>query len=170
MSAKRRAEVAAAGNPRPFSTLVNRAAPLGRAAGLDRKPTLRVTKPADTGPDAATMQVVVGRDQGCCVRCGRYVLGGERGRDWSVQHRRARQGRDARPDTNQSPNLILLCGSATTLCHGWVESYRTAARDGGWAIRQSENPALMPVDHYQYGRVWLTADGQWTRQAPAVAS
>ncbi|TDC25938.1 hypothetical protein E1211_30500, partial [Micromonospora sp. 15K316] len=168
MSAKRRAALAAAGNQHPYSTLVNRSAPLARTAGLDRKPTVRVQRPTDTGPDAATVQVVAVRDQGRCVRCGRYVLAGMRGRDWSVQHRRARQGRDHRPDTNRPQNLILLCGSATTGCHGWVESYRSAARDGGWAIRQTEDPAAMPVDHHLHGRVWLTADGGFTRHAPTA--
>lgn len=171
MSAKRRAELAAVGNARPFSTLINQSTPLGRTGGLDRKPSLRLAKPpADTGPDAATVHVVVERDQGCCVRCG-LRLRGERGRDWSVQHRRGRgSGGTRRPDTNQAQNLILLCGDGTTGCHGWVEHNPTAARRGGWAISTWDDPAAEHVDHYLHGRVWLTADGSWTRQAPAVAS
>lgn len=170
MSAKRRAALAAAGNARPFSTLVNRST-LARPARSDGKPALRAQRPAGTGPDAATVQVVVGRDQGCCVRCGRSVLGGERGRDWSVQHRRARGAGGSRlPFINQAHNLILLCGSGTTLCHGWVEHYPTAAGEHGWAISRYDDPAARFVDHYLHGRVWLTADGHWTEQAPAVAS
>ncbi|WBB94250.1 hypothetical protein [Verrucosispora sp. WMMC514] len=164
MSQRRRAELAAAGNTRPWSTLTG--------GGLNRSGTLareafKPARPADTGPDAETVAVVVGRDQGQCVRCGRYVLNGERGWDWSIQHRRARQGRDLRPDTNTPPNLILLCGSATTGCHGWVETNRNASRPDGWAIRQTDVPASEPVTHYLYGRVLLTADGSWT---PAVAA
>ncbi|MFY1595426.1 HNH endonuclease [Micromonospora sp. WMMD737] len=170
MSAKRRAALAATGNRNPWSTLTVRST-LNRSAALDRKPAVRAARPAaDTGPDTATVHIVLRRDQGCCVRCG-AELHGRRGRDWSVQHRRARgAGGTRRPDTNQAHNLILLCGSATTGCHGWVESNRDAARHGGWAIRQPDNPALMPVDHALHGRVWLDADGGWSGQAPAVAS
>ncbi|WP_431728640.1 hypothetical protein [Verrucosispora sp. TAA-831] len=129
-SAKRAAADAAAGVVR--TSTLNRGTGLRQAGRLNRsgqlsRTSVTVSRPVDTGPDAATVAVVVDRDQGCCVRCGRYVVHGVRGRAWSVQHRRARQCRDRRPDTNTPPNLIVLCGSATTGCHGWVESRRAAA-------------------------------------------
>lgn len=170
VSAGKLAALSAAGQPRPWSTL-NRTTTLARNGALaraarDRKPLVR---PVNTGPTAATVAVVVERDQGQCVRCG-LMLRGMRGLDWSVQHRRARgDGGTRRPDTNQAHNLILLCGSATTGCHGWVESYREAAREHGWAIRQTDDPAAEPVRHSVHGLVWLTADGSFTRRRPAAA-
>ncbi|MCX5066597.1 hypothetical protein OOJ91_11985 [Micromonospora lupini] len=172
VSKKKLAALAAAGERLPFSTLVNRPAPSGTSGDRDRKPAARFAKPADTDPTIETVQVVAERDQGRCVRCGKH-LSGERGLDWSVQHRRARgSGGTSRPDTNEPQNLILLCGSATSPggCHLAVESSKRAARPHGWAIWLPEDPARVPVDHYLHGRVWLDADGGWTDQEPAEAS
>ncbi|MCG5464172.1 hypothetical protein MED01_002337 [Micromonospora sp. MED01] len=166
MSAKRRQQLAEQGNTNPFSTLPV-GAPLNRAEGgrfaaaLDRKPA------KNTGPDAATVALVIERDRGCCVRCGKPVAGGVRGLDFSLQHRRARgAGGSRREDTNSPAALILLCGSATTGCHHHVESHRAEARDFGWAIRQSDNPALMPVLHAVHGWVILTPAGGFTAHSP----
>lgn len=165
ISAKKLAELAAAGQ-RPYSTLTARST-LGRStARLDRKPPVKATRPADTGPDAATVAVVVEREQGRCVRCA-IAIRGERGRDWSIQHRRARgSGGDRRPETNQAHNLLLMCGSGTTLCHGWVEHNPTAAAEHGWAISRYADPAAEFVDHAIHGRVWLLADGGISHRAP----
>jgi hypothetical protein len=162
MSAKRRAALAEQGNSNPFSTLTNGAVGRGSAPRL-AAPAPR--RPRDTGPDAETVALVWSRDHGRCVRCG-GVLAGTRGFDWSMQHRRARQGTDRRPDTNQPTNLILLCGSATTRCHGHVESFRAEARQYGWAIRQNDDPAVMPVLHALHGWVLLAADGTHTAFSP----
>ncbi|MEV0214247.1 hypothetical protein [Micromonospora sp. NPDC050695] len=163
MSQKRREERAAAGDTRPFSTLsaapLNRTTEGGRFAALDRKPT------KNTGPTDETVALVFKRDHNRCARCGQ-VITGRRGVDWSVQHRRARQGRDARPDANQPQNLLLLHGSGTTLCHGHVESFRDEAREFGWAVRQSDDPALKPVLHAVHGWVLLTPAGGFTAHSP----
>lgn len=117
----------------------------------------------DTGPSEATVKLVGERDGWCCVRCG-AACRGQRGVDWSVQHRRARgMGGSRRPDTNQPQNLILLCGSATTGCHGYVEAEREIARGCGWAIGQSENPLLIAVAHAKYGPVRLDAFGGYAQ-------
>lgn len=167
MSQRRRQERADAGDLNPFTTLpvgvpLNRGAGGGRMAALDRKPT------KNTGPDVATVALVVERDRGCCARCGRHVASGVRGRDWSVQHRRARgAGGTRRVDTNSPAALILLCGSASTGCHGHAESHRAEAREFGWAVRQSDDPAVMPVLHAVHGGwVLLTPAGQVTACSP----
>jgi hypothetical protein len=164
MSQKRRAALAEQGNRNPFSTLTNGGA-VGRGSVPRPAAPAPKRRPRDTGPDAATVALVWERDTGRCVRCG-GVLTGTRGLDWSVQHRRARQGTDRRPDTNQPANLILLCGSATTLCHGHVESFRAEARLFGWAIRQTEDPAVMPVRHALHGWALLANDGTFTAFSP----
>ena len=115
----------------------------------------------DTGPAATIVALVWRRDAGCCVRCGKQCVFGERGTGWSVQHRRARgMGGTRRPDTNQPQNLIILCGSATTGCHFFAESNRTAARENGWAVKSSTDPLTVPVV-YRGVRfpLWLTDDG-----------
>ena len=63
MSAKRRAELAAEGNPFPTSTFAS-------------KPKMAAAKrPKDTGPDAATVAAAMERDGGRCVGCGDPVHG-----------------------------------------------------------------------------------------------
>ncbi|MFG1846710.1 HNH endonuclease [Micromonospora carbonacea] len=165
MSAKRRAAFAEQGNPNPFSTLTN-----GAAVGRGMSPRLAAPapkrRPGDTGPTAATVALAWQRDGGRCVRCG-GVLTGVRGLDFSVQHRRARgAGGTTRSDTNQAHNLIVLCGSATTGCHHHVERHRAEAREFGWAIRQADDPAAMPVLHAAHGWVLLTVDGAFNNHTP----
>ncbi len=131
---------------------------IGRNAG----PKLTAVRQRHTGPSPTTVAQVVLRDESCCVRCGGSCHG-RRGVDWSVQHRRARgMGGSRREDTNSLPNLILLCGSATTGCHGWVESNRTAALPNGWALKSISDPSRVPVLHWQRGLIFLGADGSWS--------
>lgn len=107
-----------------------------------------------TGPDAATVYLVWDRDGGCCACCGRTLSAGWRGLDWSVQHRVPR----GRGGTNNPANLILLCGSATTGCHGDAESQRTVAYRRGYLVETGADPALVPV-WYPDGRWLLTPEG-----------
>lgn len=121
-------------------------------------------RPKDTGPSKAVTIAVLERDAYCCFVCG-GALWGERGYDFSLQHRRARgSGGSRRPDTNQPQNLISVCGSATSPggCHSSIESRRSWARENGWAIRQSENPLELPVLHWQMRLIFLRADGSWS--------
>lgn len=130
-----------------------------------RQPKKR--RPRVTGPAESVVLAVLDRDGGCCVRCG-GALWGERGRDFSIQHRRARgAGGSRREDTNQPQNLIAVCGSSVTGCHGVIERLRAEAREMGWAIRQSDDPLQVPVQHWQYGLIFLHADGGYgSRPAP----
>jgi hypothetical protein len=158
MSGKRRAALAAAGQRFPSSTF---ASPVTTPS----KPRAR---PVQTGPDQAAVTAVLERDGHQCVRCG-GACWGERGRDWSVQHRKARgSGGTSRPDANAPQVLILLCGSATTACHGWVESNRAEAEANGWAVKSNEDPLTKPVLHSLHGWVFLTASGSWTTRRPAA--
>lgn len=140
------------------------ASPLARSslhansAAQRHQPKRKTAK--DTGPSAAVVQMVGERDNWQCFRCGTSCTG-ERGRDWSVQHRRARgMGGTNRPDTNLPQNLILLCGSASTGCHGQVEMRSRGDADHGWSIKQSANPLRIPVLHWRHGLVFLDAGGR----------
>lgn len=56
-------------------------------------------------------------------------------------------------------NLLDLCGSGTTGCHGWVTEHPALARDYGWSVLSSHAPLWRPV--VVLGRwSYLTRDGQ----------
>jgi hypothetical protein len=159
ISEKRAAQLAAEGIVNPSSTLVSR-----------KGAAVNVKRPKDTGPDPATVTAVRLRDGEQCVRCG-GACHGERGRDWSIQHRRARgMGGTKRPDTNQPQDLILVCGSATTACHGHIESFRDDAEANGWSVKSGIDPLTVPVVHSLHGFVWLTADAGWSSRRPETAA
>lgn len=50
-------------------------------------------------------------------------------------------GGDRRPDTNLPGNLLLLCGSGTTGCHGLVHARPLEARDEGFIVSRWAVPA-----------------------------
>ena len=67
-------------------------------------------------------------------------------------------GGSKNPALNQASNLLLLCGSGTEGCHGWVESNRTEALELGLLLRRSDTPSETPVT-LRYGTVYLHDDG-----------
>lgn len=92
------------------------------------------------GVPQATRLLVYARAQERCEICGVYAYGG------SLHHRRPRgMGGSKRPETNQASNLLLLCGSGTTGCHGTTEAARLDAIDAGRILRQGQTPADVPV-------------------------
>jgi len=111
-------------------------------------------------PHPDTVNMVLARDMNRCARCGDRVRG-LRGHDWSVHHRQpAGMGGSKRSDAHDTANLILLCGSGVSKCHGWVESHRTASYDAGWLVHRPTPPADVAVRHAAHdGTVYLTADG-----------
>ena len=70
------------------------------------------------------------RDGRRCVRCGRslYAVGGSR-------HHRKLRSQCTRVEKHQVQNLILLCGSGTTGCHGFVHMHPTIAYENGWCVK-----------------------------------
>lgn len=128
------------------------------------------SRPRSTGPSSGVVDVVLGRDQHCCVCCGNPARGG-RGVDWSVQHRVPRgAGGTRREWINLPSNLILLCGSATTGCHGRVESDRVWAREFGWSVSDGlALPSQVILLHAPFGRwVYLADDGSVSSTMPEV--
>lgn len=147
MSPKQRAKFAAAGIAHPTSTFL----PSSSSKGTPRS--------ADTGPDQATVDLIIERDASSCVVCGIGIdTSYGRGVLWSVHHRLLRgQGLDNRPS-----NLALMCGSGTTLCHGNVHGGPAAARRGGWMLRSTDIPELVAMAHSQFGWVLLDNEGGMT--------
>jgi hypothetical protein len=102
----------------------------------------------------AVIALVRKRDQHQCVRCGREGA-------LTTQHRVARGmgGSRHRPWVNQPSNLVSLCGSGTTGCHGWVESNPIPAKSAGWAVSQYQTPEDVPVLYPDGGYYFLDDAG-----------
>jgi len=142
------------------SPMPPRTAPMRRTA---LKATAAPRKPQrDTGPTAAVRDLVMKRDGFACVRCGQSTIG----RPHSVQHRKARQsGGTSDPLANSPSNLILLCGTGSTMCHGEV----TANLDrhdlaAGYRLESWQDPereSVLYVSEYGSGQnAWLLPDGE----------
>lgn len=106
------------------------------------------------GLTAAIRGIVTVRDGGRCIICGNPTT--------QVHHRRPKGMGGTRLDwVNLPANLLLLCGSGTQGCHGWVEHYRRRALEGGWLISRygQERACQVPV-RYDRDREWRLLDDQ----------
>lgn len=113
-------------------------------------------------PSASALELVQERDQGRCASCGLNIVG-ERGRDWSLHHRRpAQMGGDRNPVSHGPANLLLLHGSGVDVCHGYVESHREESYDLGLLVRRADDPRTVAVEHAVHGPVFLDEFGGWT--------
>ncbi|WNM65701.1 HNH endonuclease [Arthrobacter phage Vulpecula] len=109
-----------------------------------------------TGPSREVRRQVIARDLSKCQWCGRHVRT-ESG--WySLQHRRARgMGGSRDAATNQAGNLVLVCGTGTTECHGWIEAQPAQAIARGFRIAAGATPSRVPLVDWT-GREWLLQD------------
>lgn len=118
--------------------------------------------PRRTGPDETTTQALYTRAQGRCEVCNVDLT---TGREYSKHHRIPR----GRGGNNDLANLLLLCGTGTTGCHGMIESHRTIAYEHGWLVRSGYSPGEIPVRIHgvlDTRVVYLTSDGQYADGAP----
>lgn len=67
-----------------------------------------------------------------------------------------------RPETNYASNLMALCGTGITGCHGYLESNRNEAFDYGFIVPQFEMPNTVIVKTFTNGWVHLNDDGSYT--------
>lgn len=74
------------------------------------------------------------RDGFSCVLCSSRAV--------NIHHRKP-AGRGQGDHT--PPNLLSLCGSGTTGCHGWIEQNRAYALDLGWLLPQDTGDTSTPV-------------------------
>jgi len=69
---------------------------------------------------------------------------------------------------NLPGNLILVCGSGTTGCHGKIESFRDMSYRAGWLLKWGEEPEHHPfVD--SSGRWWKIDNEGGKREVPRDA-
>ena len=101
-----------------------------------------------TGPSPQVRHMALLR---ALYRCERCLL--PLSSQWSLHHRRPRRmGGTRRPDANAPQNLLVLCGSGTTGCHGWLESNRTEAYQTGYLLYDLDDPLI---------HAYLDGDGDW---------
>lgn len=127
------------------------------------KRTAMRSRPRNTGPSPDVVALLFERDNGRCAACAGAITG-ERGFDWSVQHRSPRRGGGTRrPWINLPGNLVLLHGHGTSLCNGDVERDRARWTAAGFLVRDGITlPADTPIEHAVHGLVRLDDEGGWT--------
>lgn len=106
-----------------------------------------IARARDTGPSPATRHLVAERADWCCELCGRCLHDGFAwAHPHSFHHRQPRgMGGSTRSDLNGPANLLLVCGTGTTGCHGSIEKNRDIAYENGWLVRRPLNPAEVTV-------------------------
>lgn len=139
--------------------MLRRSLPPSRQKAIKRVLVARRIKA--TGPSIQVVEVCLERAQYSCEVLG-CMVGHRRGVDWSVHHRLPRRmGGSNNTALNLPSNLLIVCGSGTTGCHGWLESRRAEAYDAGFILRAGQVPARVPVS-LAYGVVLLDDEGGWT--------
>lgn len=112
-----------------------------------------------TGATTEVRMSIMVRANFRCERCGTSVAS----IPMSIHHRRPRaMGGTHRVETNYPSNLMALCGTGTSGCHGYLESHRTEAIDYGFIVPQYEMPHNVPVKTHSHGWVLLNDDGTLT--------
>lgn len=108
-----------------------------------------------TNPTRETHRLTARRDHYRCLRCGNeldHIWSGH-----SLHHRHMRS--HPFPGLHLPANLIHLCGSGTTGCHGWVHNHPKTAMEYGWVVSgYNDHPETVPVWDAHQG--WLLLDNQ----------
>jgi hypothetical protein len=131
-----------------------------------KKTTRKSPAKRSTGPTKEVREIVLDRARHRCERCGE-LLG--MNMFYSIHHRIPRgMGGTDRTELNEPSNLLALCGSGTSGCHGWVESHRSDSYGDGWLCYRNDDPRNIMVkvinpdsmsDRFQY--VYLSDDGTY---------
>lgn len=96
-----------------------------------------------------------------CLRCGTNIHDPSCWPGRSGHHRQLRRAAD--PDVRHSPaNIVELCGSGTTGCHGWVHQHVAEAERLGLIVPLGIDPLSTPVRDWQGRWLWLNQDGTAT--------
>lgn len=98
--------------------------------------------------ERAGRRLVRERSRGVCEVCSRR-------RATNAHHRLNR----SQGGTWDPANLLHLCGSGTTGCHGFITTHPAIARDRGWTLRRGQDPLGEPVLLARSGLVLLRPDG-----------
>lgn len=112
--------------------------------------------------DAVIRGAVLERDGYACVRCGKHVGY----QPHSIHHRILGNRKDVR-----ASNLITLCGSGVTDCHGWVHAHPKEAMEHGYIVssftKRQETPTKPVAYAAANGRIpgWYVLSDNMRLQA-----
>lgn len=130
---------------------------------------VKAKRPRSTGPRAVERLVIVARAGGSCELCGVPVAFVDDDGQvtplaaYSIHHRQPRgMGGTSDLAANSATNLLLLCGTGTSGCHGMVETQRALAVEHGWLVPRPTNPADVPALLFFGDRVYLTPNGTYS--------
>lgn len=100
-------------------------------------------------------QAAISRDGDTCLRCGRNLQG------WPASlHHRKLKGRKVPPaEYDLVENLVVLCGTGTTGCHGWAHHNRAEAQQSGWIVNSWDDPASKYLLDLRNHMIILLSDG-----------
>ena len=109
--------------------------------------------------------LVICRQGWACLLCSGRLDGPQA---YSLHHRRPRMMGGTRDPRSSDPrNLVAVCGSGTTGCHGRIESKREWALENGWLLRSLDDidrPLVIPgrrkITLTSYGGT-ITEDYPW---------
>lgn len=104
-------------------------------------------------PTREVCDLVDERDGRRCVICGRSLYGIGMSR-----HHRMLRSHAPENIKHTVQNLMDLCGSGTTGCHGWTHAHPSEAYANGWMVHSWDDPLSIPVKTYR-GWVLFDADG-----------
>ena len=105
-------------------------------------------------PTRRTCDLVDARDGYQCVRCGKSVY---ECLFFSRHHRHMRS--HPFKGLHLPANVILLCGSCDSGCHGWVHQHPREAMGNGWLVSGfNDHPEQVPILTHLHG--WVLIDNQ----------
>ncbi|WEV72128.1 hypothetical protein [Bifidobacterium sp. ESL0790] len=109
-----------------------------------------------TRPSEEVCGIVDQRDGYECLVCG-----GMRADGWSGESRHHRLMRShSFPRLHSPENMMRVCGSGTTGCHGRIHAHPGMAYRLGWLVHEwVEDPSEVPCKTCRHGWVFLEKDG-----------
>jgi hypothetical protein len=109
-------------------------------------------------PSQKTKNLVDLRDGNSCVRCGHWLPGNPGGR-----HHRKKRSQCSKAEKHQVYNVVDICGTGTTGCHGWVHSHMAESYALGYLVHGYADPREVPIKHFRYGWCRLDVEGGFER-------
>ena len=127
------------------------------------KPRKRAAK-RSLGVSKTTRVLVLNRAKYRCEKCGVPLY---ETLYYSLHHRTPRgMGGSRQVRLNLPSNLVAICGSGTTGCHGWIESNRSVSEDEGWLVSRYQEVAEVPLQIWGVGWRYLTDEGTYSSTPP----
>jgi len=127
------------------------------------KPRKRAAK-RSLGVSKTTRVLVLNRAKYRCEKCGVPL---SETLYYSLHHRTPRgMGGSRQARLNLPSNLVAICGSGTTGCHGGIESNRSISEDEGWLVSRYQEVAEVPLQIWGVGWRYLTDEGEYSLTPP----